>query len=172
MNPQVNTRLSDAVLRLRPGLVWWLSALGLCFGPGLLPAGAEATNEFELRDGDRVVLVGDTLIEREQTYGYVEFVLTTHYPERNVTFRNLGWSADTPQGQSRVGFDHDKSPGFWFAQLTNSIAQLRPTVVFLGYGMANSFGGEAALAEFTAAMKTLMDAIQQNAGPTRIRWVL
>ena len=66
---------------------------------------AQNTNVFELRDGDRVVFLGDTLIEREQSYGYIEFLLTTEYPERNVTFRNLGWSADTPLGVSRAGFD-------------------------------------------------------------------
>src|SRR6266540_5885831 len=108
---------------------------------GLLPGrcAAQNTNVFELREGDRVVLVGDTLIERERNHAEIEFVLTTHFPDRNVTFRNLGWSADTPEGQSRVGFDHSKPPEAWFEQLTNSIAQLKPTVVFLGYGMANSF---------------------------------
>jgi putative membrane-bound dehydrogenase-like protein len=135
-------------------------------------AAAQNTNAFELRDGDRVVLVGDTLIEREQTYGHIEYLLTTQFPDRNVTVRNLGWSADTPLGQSRVGFDHSKAHDFWFSQLTNAIAQLNPTVVFLGYGMASSFAGEAELPRFIADLGKLMDAIQQNAGKTTIRWVL
>src|SRR5688572_9035063 len=107
---------------------------------------AQNTNSLEFRDGDRVVLVGDTLIERENAFGYIEHMLTTHFPERHVIFRNLGWSADTPLGQSRVGFDHSKPPAFWFQQLTNSIAELKPTVLFLGYGMASSFDGEPGLA--------------------------
>jgi putative heme-binding domain-containing protein len=139
-----------------------ISAIGL----------AQNTNAFELRDGDRVVLVGDTLLEREQSYGFVEFVLTIHFPDRNVIFRNLGWSADTPEGQSRVGFDHGKPPAFWFQELTNSIAQLNPTVVFLGYGMANSFDGEAVVPKFIADMERLVDALQQNAGATKLRLVL
>ncbi len=53
---------------------------------------------FEFRDGDRVALVGDTLIEREPEYGYIEERLTIEFPDRNVIFRNLGWSADTPAG--------------------------------------------------------------------------
>ncbi len=170
MIPQVNAT-PGSVAHHRPSLLVWLFAM-LCFGPGAPPAGAQNTNVFELRDGDRVVLVGDTLIEREQAYAYAEYVLTTHYPDRHVTFRNLGWSADTPQGQSRVGFDHDKSPDSWFAQLTNSIAQLKPTVILLGYGMANSFNGETAVAQFISDLNKLMDAIQQNAGATRVRWVL
>jgi putative heme-binding domain-containing protein len=148
---------------------WFVLVATASLSPG---AFGQNTNAFELRDGDRVVLVGDTLIEREQAYAFVECMLTTHFPERNVTFRNLGWSADTPVGQSRVGFDHDKPPAFWFQQLTNSIAQLKPTVVFLGYGMANSFDGEAGLPKFTADLNKLVDAIQQNAGVTQIRFVL
>ena len=31
--------------------------------------------KFELKDGDRIVLVGDTLIERDQRYGYLETLL-------------------------------------------------------------------------------------------------
>src|SRR2546427_117439 len=136
MIPQVNATRSRPLNTLRSTLVWVLSTL--CVGIGFQLSGAQNTNVFELLEGDRVVLLGDTLIEREQAYAFAEVVLTTHYPDRNVTFRNLGWSADTPQGQSRAGFDHDKSPDLWFAQLTNSIAQLKPTVVLLGYGMADS----------------------------------
>src|SRR5438093_12773569 len=65
---------------------------------------------FEFEDGDRVVFVGDTLAEREQLYGYIEQRLTVEFPDRNVTFRNLGWSADTPAGECRASFDFDK-PG-------------------------------------------------------------
>lgn len=136
------------------------------------PGRAGSPSAFELREGDRVVLVGDTLIERETAQGFVELTLTTRFPDRNVTFRNLGWSADTPQGQSRVGFDHERPPEFWFQQLTNSIAQLKPTVVILGYGMANSFDGDAGLPGFLGAMEKLKNAVQQNAGATHLRWVV
>ena len=58
---------------------------------------------FELRDGDRVVFLGDTLVEREQSYGWIELMLTARAADRTVTFRNLGWSGDTPTGTSRTG---------------------------------------------------------------------
>ena len=75
---------------------------------------AAPVKPFELRDGDRVVFLGDTLIERETHYGYVELMMTLRFPYRNVTFRNLGWSADTPEGQSRVSFDWPKGQAEWF----------------------------------------------------------
>src|SRR5437762_13380240 len=60
---------------------------------------------FELKDGDKVVWLGSTLIEREQRYGYWETALTARWPDRNITFRNLGWSGDNVHGEARLAFD-------------------------------------------------------------------
>ena len=69
------------------------------------PAGRAAEKSagptFELKDGDRVVFVGGTLVEREGQLGYIETVFTARYPDRNVTFRNLGQSADTVKADAR-----------------------------------------------------------------------
>src|SRR5262245_13993379 len=119
-------------------------------------ANSQPKPPFELCAGDRVVLIGDTLIEREPLYGAIEQRFTTQFPDRSITFRNLGWSADTPTGISRASFDFDK-PGKSFELLTNQIAQVRPTVVIFGYGMANSFDGEAGVSDFKKQMRTLMN---------------
>jgi len=124
---------------------------------------------FQFHDGDRVAFVGDTLIEREQAYGYIEERLTVQYPNLNVTFRNLGWSADRPTGISRSSFDFDK-PGKSFEKLKDEIAAISPTVVIVGYGMANSFDGEAGTAKFKTEMNELLDAIRKqstNKAPVR-----
>src|SRR5437899_428635 len=130
---------------LKHSLLIWLAS-------ALTGSGSEISNfksqisktppKFELLDGDRVVFLGDTFIEREQSYGYVEAALTSRFPDRNVTFRNLGWSADTPLGESRAGFD---PPEKGFDRLKEQIAAIKPTVAFIGYGMANSFDSEAAI---------------------------
>ena len=75
-----------------------LALLTLITAHCLLITSTPAAAPFELKDGDRVVFLGDTFIEREQYYGWIELMLTTRFPDRNVTFRNLGWSADTPAG--------------------------------------------------------------------------
>ncbi len=62
-------------------------------------------SRFVLNNGDRIVLVGDTLVERDQRYGYLETLLTLSNPDKDLTFRNLGWSGDTVAGLSRAGFD-------------------------------------------------------------------
>jgi len=81
---------------------WFFFAVMLC---PVLAFAAAPQKPFEFRDGDRVVFFGDTLMEREKDFGYIELMMTLRFPERNVTFRNLGWSADTPVGLSRVSFD-------------------------------------------------------------------
>ena len=127
------------------------------------------TNRFELRSGDRVVFLGDTLMEREQSYGYLEAALTRHFPDRNVTFRNLGWSADTVLGVSRAGFD---APEKGFDRLKEQLTALKPTVVFLGYGMAQSFAGPAGVAAFTNDLNKLIATIQEISKGEDLRFVI
>ena len=125
-----------------------------------MSASAADTNVFEFNDGDRVALIGDTFIEREQRYGYIEYLLTTQFPERNVTFRNLGWSGDTPAGASRLGFDIE-TPQKGLERIREQITNFNPTVVFVGYGMASSFEGEAGLKKFTTEMERLLDRFER-----------
>ena len=139
----------------------------------LLSPTAVVAAPLELRDGDRVVLVGDTLIEREQAFGYLEVALTTRFPDRNVTFRNIGWSADSPAGDSRFGLSLLQAglepPNEGWRQLHKQLDALKPTVLIVGYGMADSFVGEAGLPKFVETMNRLLDAAQQSAGNEKLR---
>src|SRR5882672_9423640 len=94
-----------------------------------LPVQAE---EFKLSDGDRVVLIGSTLIEREQDSAYWETALTSRFPKSTVTFRNLGWSGDTVFCDARAMFE---PPAVGLQHLKEDLARLKPTVILLGYGM-------------------------------------
>ncbi len=133
---------------------------------------AETSPRFELRDGDRVVFVGDTLIEREQYHGWVELMLTSRFPDKNVTFRNLGWSGDTPAGDSRFGLSllqAGKEPANeGWTQLVKQIETAKPTVVFVGYGMAASFDGEAGREKFKTDYQRLLDAIDKVSPGARV----
>ena len=114
---------------------------------------------FELFDGDRVVFLGNTLIEREQKYGYWELMLTMAWPERNVTFRNLGWSGDTVWGESRAGFG-TQADGF--KALVNQVNAAKPTVIFIGYGNVEAFDGEAGLPKFIDGYNKLLDELEKT----------
>lgn len=150
----------------------WSSLLVILLGGILTALPAAEPARFELRAGDRVVLLGDTFIEREQHSGWIEVMLTSRFADRNVTFRNLGWSADTPAGDSRFGLSllqagREPENEGW-TQLVKQLEDAKPTVVFVGYGMASSFDGSAGLAKFRADYGRLLDTLEKIAPGVRV----
>ncbi len=152
-------------LRTLPGRAIIVKSLCLPLFVLVLVPTVYAEEAFPLRDGDRVVLVGSTLIEREQRYGYWETALTRRYPDKSITFRNLGWSGDTVFGDARAGFD-TQADGF--RHLKDHVLALKPTVIILGYGTNESCEGPKGLPHFVKGLETLLDTF----APTKARIVL
>ena len=115
--------------------------------------------KFHLEAGDRVVFLGNTFIERDQGYGYLETALTLRHPGRPITFRNLGWSGDTVFGEARASFD---APPVGYQRLKEHVLALKPTVIFVGYGAVESFEGAAGLPRFREGLKTLLDTLAES----------
>jgi len=111
---------------------------------------------FELLDGDRVVFLGDTFIERMQTNDYIETMITTQFPNRKIVFRNLGWSGDNVFGTSRAVFG---SVADGFRRLENDVKLTRPTLIVLGYGRNESFNGKDYLPTFLSGLETLVEVL-------------
>ena len=126
---------------------------------------AFADEPFRFDDGDRVVLLGGTLIEREQKYGRWEEALVAFNAPRNFTLRNLGWSGDTVYGESRASFD---PPPKGYERLVTLTKSLNPTVVVICYGANESFDGDAGLDRFRKGLTKLLDDL----APTKARVVL
>lgn len=124
------------------------------------------SQELELKDGDRVVFLGDGLIEQAQYEGWIEVMLSTAFPERHVTFRNIGWSGDTPGGASRFGLSllqagREPADEGW-QQLKKQIELTQPTVLILGYGMASALeGGVKGLGNFKSDYLKLLAAANE-----------
>lgn len=147
----------------------WLLAAAFWTGPAPAPACAADPPRFELVDGDRVALVGGTLVEREPEYGYLEARLTARYPGRSVTFRNLGWSGDTVAGVSRPRLKTSGEPlGSGFDHLRAHVETVRPTVLVVGYGPVEAFDGAPGLPAFLRGM----DNVLALAAPTQARVVI
>lgn len=125
--------------------------------------GAEPNHDpaqpLKLHDGDRVVLLGGTLIERAQRYGYLEAALTRLFPDCDVTFRNLGWSGDTVRAQSRGIFD---PPAEGYARMIEQIQGLEPTVIFMAYGGNEAFDGPVELPAFRRDFERLLDDLAET----------
>src|ERR1051326_5038786 len=53
-----------------------------------------AADSLELRAGDHVCIIGNTLADRMQHSGWLEALLYARYPDQKLVFRNLGFSGD------------------------------------------------------------------------------
>jgi lysophospholipase L1-like esterase len=100
---------------------------------------------WSLRDGDRVVFLGDTFFERDGALGIVEAALVASHPESRITVRNLGWSGDTVWAESRGVFD---PPAKGYERMIALLRTLEPTLVFVAYGRNESLRGPGGLQAF------------------------
>lgn len=117
--------------------------------------------ELELKKGDHVCIVGNTLPDRMQHYGWLETLIHARYPDYHLVFRNLGYSGDEVELSKRLRSAHFGTPDQWLAgsappahpvpgadanrfELTNTNAD----VIFAFFGYNESFAGEAGLPKF------------------------
>ena len=131
---------------------WLVGASWACAGE---PASG-IDRPIELKDGDRVVLLGSTLIERDGESGYLETRIARRNPGRSIVVRNLGWSGDTVDG---VSWSVGNPPANGFRQLVEHVLALKPTVIVLGYGSNESFASAAGLPAFAAGLDRLWTAL-------------
>lgn len=116
------------------------------------PADADTANHWQLHDGERIVLLGDTLFERDGQLGFLETALVTAFPEADLEFRNLGWGGDTVWADSRGVFD---PPAKGYARMLAVVGELVPDTIFVAYGRNESFAGPQRLAAFREQLTKL-----------------
>lgn len=126
--------------------------------PGVVAQGQDVgeTPPFELKDGDRVIFLGSEFTEQAIKHNYLEAELTARWPERRVSFFNMGWSGDTPSGIAR-GYFGGAEEGF--RRLSEEIDRIRPTVVFLCYG--SNFDG-ASTEQFAKDFNRLRAKVREH----------
>lgn len=102
-----------------------------------------SSGRFRFRDGDHVLMLGGTFIERAQEFGHLESALNVSSGSSGLTFRNLGWSADTVFAESRGIFD---SPEKGYERMIEHVRAEEPDVIVVCYGQneAMSFAAGAA----------------------------
>lgn len=132
--------------------------VSLLMGVAATPENANSS-VYALKDGDRVVFLGNTLIERAAQSGYIETQLTLANPDANITFRNLGWSGDTVWAESRAGFD---TPVEGFERLRESVLIAKPTLIFVGYGGNEAYAGARGIPNFVAGLRRLLQVLGET----------
>lgn len=103
------------------------------------PPAPLAPATLALQRGDRIVLVGNTLAERQQHFNHFETLLLTRFPDLQLVVRNLGWSGDTLTLQPRP---------LNFGDAALHLQRQRADVVLAFFGLNESFDGEAGLPTF------------------------
>ncbi len=131
----------------------FLFLLTLIYGPTL----AQNKSPDVLKDGDRVVFLGNSIFENEFQYGYLELALTTRFADKGITFRNLGWTGDNVWGEARSTYTNPPTP---YEHLMQDITQAAPSVVFLAYGGVEAQEGQAGVAHFKDGLNKLIDKIE------------
>lgn len=142
-------------------LIAILSLVSLTAGFAQTPA----TPAFEFKDNDRVVLLGGTLIEREQKYGFLESGLALATGDKHLMVRNLGWSGDTVFGHARSYFG---PPQEGLDRLSKHLEMLKPTVLITCYGADMPFEGLIKLPDFITGYRTLLDLVRSKSPNVRI----
>src|SRR5208283_1833183 len=114
--------------------------------PALLSVSALA-GDFFIRDGDRVVFLGDSITEQRLYTTYIEAYALTRHPEWKLTFRNVGWGGDTAWLRQRAHPDEGKlfaaDPEAQQKMVETSVGRgldrdvlpLKPTFVTVKFGM-------------------------------------
>jgi len=113
-----------------------------------------AKPKVEFKPNDQVVLLGGTIIEREQKFGALETALTLAVGEKPIAVRNLGWSGDTVFGTARSYFG---PPEEGIARLTKHLEFLKPNVLITCYGSDLAFEGLGKLPDFITGYRALLD---------------
>jgi lysophospholipase L1-like esterase len=133
-----------------------LLAISLC----LTPLAAAQNSTALLQPSDRILLLGDTVIERAKDYGQIEAAIQLAAAGQPITLRNLGWSGDTVFGDARSYFD---PPEKGLERLDGHVAMVDPTILIVCYGSALAWEDEPARARFLEGYKALLDRIAAHA---------
>lgn len=128
-------------------------------------AAPSAKPKIEFKDGDRLVLIGNTVFEREQRYGSFEPRFVLALGDAKVSVRNLAWSGDTVFGHARSYFG---PPEEGLQRLGVHLEMLKPTVVMLCYGSELAFDRLAGLPEFLSGYRSLIDLIRAKSPGVRV----
>ena len=110
-------------------------------------AASVVAGEFFIKDGDRVVFLGDSITEQKLYTTYIEAYALTRHPDWKLWFRNVGWGGDTSWLRQRAHPDEkqlfaaDEASQQKMVEdsvgrgLTRDVLPLKPTVVTIKFGM-------------------------------------
>ena len=120
---------------------------------------------LKLNRGDRIGLIGNTLLDRERDFGYLETLLQLGFPEHELIVRNLSWAGDAIDSQPRP---------LNLADLEQHLTYEKIDVVIAAFGFNESFAGEEGLQQFRQTLESYVERMKASGfnGETGPRIVL
>src|SRR5690242_8882962 len=114
--------------------------------------------DFFFKDGDTVVMMGDSITEQHLYSNYVEMWTVTRFPAWDLTFRNVGIGGDRSIG-GNTRFKRD-------------VSAYKPTALTVDFGMND--GGykpfdEATFKTYMGGLRGIAD--QAKAAGIRVAWI-
>ena len=113
-------------------------AFGILSG-GLALSPLAQADAIEIKPGDHISIIGNTLADRMQHDGWLETSLHARFPTHKLVIRNLGFSGD--ELTVRLRSADFGSPDWW-------LTRTKADVVFAFFGYNESFAGKEGLEAF------------------------
>ncbi len=133
----------DLILKKQSLLMLALILFCMTIAPNLAHA------QTPLKDGDRVVIYGDSITQQRLYSRYLQQYVNCRYPDKKIVFINAGWSGDrAPGGLSRLKRD---------------VLIHKPTVVTLFFGMNDGSYrqvNDGIIATYRKGMEGIIKALQ------------
>ena len=104
--------------------------------------------ELKLNKGDHVVLIGNTLAERFQYFGYFESLLHKEFTDLDLVVRNQGYCGDEVRFRPR---------SLDFGTPESHLTAAKADVILAFFGFNESFKGQAGLNEYRQELQTFID---------------
>lgn len=98
------------------------------------PMPSDGSSLLELRQSERIALVGGSLAERMNLFGYFETLLQLRFPEKELIFRNFGWPADEVGNQQRP--DN-------YTAIDDPLVEFGPELFICFFGFNEHFAGDS-----------------------------
>lgn len=110
-------------------------------------AAAPVEAQFDLKQGDRISIVGNALADRLQHEGSLEAMIHQAFPQHDLAVRNLGFAADELTVQTRSEN---------FGSMQDWLTKTQADVIFAFWGFNESFKGPEGVEKFKADLDAFL----------------
>jgi lysophospholipase L1-like esterase len=123
-----------------------------------------AQKTFALKDGQRVLFIGDSNTYGDMYIQYIDAYLYTRFPEWKIVVFNRGIPSETAAGTSEP--THEPPRPDVHTRFTSTVLPLKPDVVFVCYGMNDGIyrsPNAEILKKYEAGMTRLVTRVREEA---------